>query len=46
MLSSLLGGGDQTALAGAIGKYAGLGQGASRQTDVGRKDLLSGICRT
>jgi hypothetical protein len=29
MLSSLLGGKDQTALAGAIGKYAGLGQGAS-----------------
>ncbi len=29
MLSSLLGGRDQTALAGAIGKYAGLGQGAS-----------------
>ena len=29
MLSSLLGGRDQTALAGAVGKYAGLGQGAS-----------------
>src|SRR5262249_41291626 len=29
MLSSLLGGRDQTALAGAIGKYAGLGQSAS-----------------
>jgi hypothetical protein len=29
MLSSLLGGGDQTALAGAVGKYAGLGQNAS-----------------
>ena len=29
MLSSLLGGRDQTALAGALGKYAGLGQGAS-----------------
>jgi len=28
MLSSLLGSRDQTALAGAIGKYAGLGQGA------------------
>jgi hypothetical protein len=29
ILSSLLGGRDQTALAGAIGKYAGLGQSAS-----------------
>jgi hypothetical protein len=29
MLSSLLGGRDQTALAGAVGKYAGLGQNAS-----------------
>src|SRR5262249_42068041 len=29
MLSSLLGGRDQTALAGAVGKYAGLGQSAS-----------------
>ena len=29
MLSSLLGGSDQTALAGAVGKYAGLGQNAS-----------------
>jgi hypothetical protein len=29
MLASLLGGGDQTALAGAVGKYAGLGQSAS-----------------
>src|SRR5262245_5889230 len=29
LLSSLLGGRDQTALAGAIGKYAGLGQSAS-----------------
>jgi hypothetical protein len=29
ILSSLLGGRDQTALAGAVGKYAGLGQGAS-----------------
>ena len=29
MLSALLGGGGQTALAGAVGKYAGLGQGAS-----------------
>ena len=29
ILSSLLGGRDQTALAGALGKYAGLGQGAS-----------------
>ena len=29
MLSSLLGGGGQTALAGAVGKYAGLGQGTS-----------------
>ena len=29
MLSSLLGGRDQTALAGAVGNYAGLGQGAS-----------------
>ena len=29
LLSSLLGGRDQTALAGAVGKYAGLGQGAS-----------------
>jgi hypothetical protein len=29
VLSSLLGGRDQTALAGAVGKYAGLGQGAS-----------------
>jgi hypothetical protein len=29
MLSSLLGGRDQTALAGAVGKYAGLAQGAS-----------------
>jgi hypothetical protein len=29
MLASLLGGRDQTALAGAVGKFAGLGQGAS-----------------
>jgi hypothetical protein len=29
MLSSLLGGGGQTALAGAVAKYAGLGQGTS-----------------
>src|SRR5262245_45412266 len=29
MLASLLGGRDQTALAGAVGKYAGLGQNAS-----------------
>src|SRR6516162_342240 len=29
ILSSLLGGRDQTALAGAVGKYAGLGQSAS-----------------
>ena len=29
MLASLLGGGDQTALAGAVAKFAGLGQGAS-----------------
>ena len=29
ILSSLLGGRDQTALAGAVGRYAGLGQGAS-----------------
>jgi len=29
ILSSLLGGRDQAALAGAVGKYAGLGQGAS-----------------
>jgi hypothetical protein len=29
MLSSLLGGRDQTALAGAVGKYAGLGQSGS-----------------
>src|SRR5215510_5141659 len=29
MLASLLGGRDQTALAGAVGKYAGLGQTAS-----------------
>jgi hypothetical protein len=29
MLTSLLGGQDQTALAGAVGKFAGLGQGAS-----------------
>jgi hypothetical protein len=29
ILSSLLGGRDQTALTGAVGKYAGLGQGAS-----------------
>jgi hypothetical protein len=29
MLSSLLGGGAQTALAGAVGKYAGLGQSSS-----------------
>src|SRR5499427_8173113 len=29
ILSSLLGGPDQTALTGAVGKYAGLGQGAS-----------------
>jgi hypothetical protein len=29
MLASLLGGGDQAALAGAVGKYAGLGQNAS-----------------
>src|SRR5262245_22370841 len=29
ILSSLLGGRDQSALAGAVGKYAGLGQGAS-----------------
>src|SRR5262249_41207937 len=29
VLSSLLGGRDQTALAGAVGKYAGLGQSAS-----------------
>src|SRR5215468_10088055 len=29
ILSSLLGGRDQTALAGAVGKYAGLGQNAS-----------------
>ncbi len=29
MLASLLGGADQTALAGAVGKFAGLGEGAS-----------------